>query len=188
MIAADHFRVVSPIHPNLRPWEVVPVRALCDSVYKVRGAFYGWWLTVVAALIMVIGTVPIFQGMPAWFVVLESNFGWSRSQLSLAFSLTRIEGSIMGPISGYLIDKLGPRRMVLIGLLVLGFGFLAFSRVNNLWQFYLAFIVMSSGAGLGTWLPMMTVLNNWFQRRRSMHGRSNLRGLAVMDGVTLRFS
>ncbi len=54
------------------------------------GIFYGWWLTGVAALVLVIGTVPIFQGMPAWFVVLEREFSWSRTQLSLAFSLTRV--------------------------------------------------------------------------------------------------
>lgn len=156
-----------------------PGRVLNGPIGRMRGMFYGWWLAGVAALIMVIGTVPIFQGMPAWFVVLESNFGWSRAQLSLAFSLTRVEGSIMGPISGYLIDRLGPRRMVLIGLLVLGGGFLAFSRVNNLWQFYLAFIIMSSGAGLGTWLPMMTVLNSWFIKRRSMAMALAMEGFAV---------
>ena len=156
-----------------------PIRVLTEPLGRVRGAFYGWWLAGIAALIMVIGTVPIFQGMPAWFVVLESNFGWSRAQLSLAFSLTRVEGSIMGPISGYLIDKLGPRRMVLIGLLVLGAGFLAFSRVNNIWQFYLAFMIMSSGAGLGTWLPMMTVLNSWFIKRRSMAMALAMEGFAV---------
>ena len=158
---------------------MVPVRVLTDCVGRVRGTFYGWWLAGIAALIMVIGTVPIFQGMPVWFVVLEKNFGWSSAQISLAFSLTRVEGSIMGPISGYLIDKLGPRRMVLIGLLVLGAGFLAFSRVSNLWQFYLAFIIMSSGAGLGTWLPMMTVLNNWFLRRRSTAMALAMEGFAV---------
>ena len=111
---------------------------------------------------MVIGTVPLFQGMTAWFVVLESHFGWSRTQLSIAFSLSRVEGSIMGPISGYLIDKLGSRRMVLIGLVIAGGGFVIMSQMQNIWHFYLAFIVMSMGVGLGTWMPMMTVLNNWF--------------------------
>ena len=158
---------------------MAPVRTLTVSIGKVRGLFYGWWLAGISALVMVIGTVPIFQGMPIWFVVLENRFGWGSAQISLAFSLTRVEGSIMGPISGYLIDKLGPRRMVLIGLLVLGAGFLAFSRVNNLWQFYLAFIIMSSGAGLGTWLPMMTVLNNWFLRRRSTAMALAMEGFAV---------
>ena len=116
---------------------------------------------------MVIGTVPLFQGMTAWFVVLESHFGWSRTQLSIAFSLSRVEGSIMGPISGYLIDKLGSRRMVLIGLVIAGGGFVIMSQMQNIWHFYLAFIVMSMGVGLGTWMPMMTVLNNWFARNRS---------------------
>jgi MFS family permease len=130
--------------------------------------FYGWWLSGVAALVMVLGTVPFFQGMPAWNVALENHFHWSRGQLALAFSLSRVEGSIMGPVGGYLTDKLGPRRMVLVGLLVLGGGFLLFSQVRQLWQFYLAFVVMSMGAGLGTWLPMMTALNNWFIQRRSI--------------------
>lgn len=146
--------------------------------------FYGWWLTGVAALVMVIGTVPLFSGMTAWFVVLESYFGWSRAQLSLAFSLTRVEGSVMGPISGYLIEKLGPRRMVFIGLLILGGGFLLFSQVQNLWQFYLAFIVMSMGAGLGTWLPMMTVLNNWFARRKTTAMAIAMEGFSI-GGVLL---
>ena len=129
--------------------------------------FYGWTLVGVAAFVMVIGTVPLFQGMTAWFVVLESHFGWTRTQLSIAFSLSRVEGSIMGPISGYLIDKLGSRRMVLIGLVIAGGGFVIMSQMQNIWHFYLAFIVMSMGVGLGTWMPMMTVLNNWFVRNRS---------------------
>jgi MFS family permease len=132
-----------------------------------RGIFYGWTLVGVAAFVMVIGTVPLFQGMTAWFVVLEREFAWSRTQLSIAFSLSRVEGSIMGPISGYLIDKLGSRRMVLIGLVIAGGGFVIMSRMTNIWHFYAAFVVMSMGVGLGTWMPMMTVLNNWFTRNRS---------------------
>ena len=146
--------------------------------------FYGWWLTGVAAFVMVIGTVPIFQGMTAWFVVLEREFGWSRAQLSLAFSLTRAEGTIMGPVAGYLVDKVGPRRMVLCGLPVMGIGFILFSQVNNLWQFYGAFVLASMGAGFGTWLPMMTVLNHWFQKRRAMAMSLAMEGFAL-GGVLL---
>ncbi len=144
-----------------------------------RGLFYGWTLVGVAAFVMVIGTVPLFQGMTAWFVVLESHFGWSRTQLSIAFSLSRVEGSIMGPISGYLIDKLGSRRMVLIGLVVAGGGFVIMSQMQNIWHFYVAFIVMSMGVGLGTWMPMMTVLNNWFVRNRSIAMALSMEGFLI---------
>ena len=159
-------------------------RVTSRSVRRIRGVFYGWWLAGVAALVMVIGTVPVFSAMPAWFVVLERNFGWSRAELSLAFSLTRVEGSIMGPVAGYLIDRLGPRRMVLIGMPILGGGFLLFSQIQNLWQFYFAFIVMSMGAGLGTWLPMMTALNNWFRSRRATAMAIAMEGFSV-GGVAL---
>jgi len=131
------------------------------------GVFYGWWLVGIAAIVMILSIVPFFHTMTAWFVVLERHFGWNRTQLSLAFSLSRVEGGILGPLEGLLIDRLGPRRMVIIGLTILGVGFLMFSRVQELWQFYAAFLTMSLGTGLGTWLPMMTVLNSWFVRRRA---------------------
>lgn len=131
------------------------------------GIFYGWWLVGIAAIVMILSVVPFFHSMTAWFVVLERQFGWNRTQLSLAFSLSRVEGGILGPLEGLLIDRLGSRRMVLIGLTIMAGGFLMFSRVQVLWHFYAAFLTMSLGMGLGTWLPMMTVLNGWFVRRRA---------------------
>ena len=125
---------------------------LMSRVRPRKGPFFGWWLVGLSGLVMALGIVPVFQGMTVWFVALERQFGWRRAQVAFAFSLTRAEGSITGPVGGYLIDKVGSRRMVLIGLLVLGGGFIFFSQVDNLWQFYLAFMIMSVGMSLGTWL------------------------------------
>ena len=135
---------------------------------RLKGVYYGWWLVAVTGVTMTVATVPLYHAMTVWSVALEAHFGWTRTQLGLALTLTRIEGGIMGPLEGYLTDKLGTRRMVLIGLLILGVGFLIFWRVDNLWMFYLAFIIMALGQGLGSWLPLMTGLNNWFIRRRAM--------------------
>ena len=132
------------------------------------GVFYGWWLVAISGFVMVIGSVPLFHAMSLWAVALEHQFGWSRTQLGLALTLTRVEGGIMGPIEGYLTDKVGTRRMVMIGMIIMGIGFLIFGRVNSLWMFYTAYIVMSMGMGLGSWVPMMTLLNHWFARRRAM--------------------
>ena len=57
--------------------------------------------------------------------------------------------------------------MVAIGLVIFAGGFVLFSRTDSLWMFYLAFVVVSLGAGLGSWLPANTALNNWFRLRRS---------------------
>ena len=135
--------------------------------FKFSNVFYGWWLVGVSGVVMTLATVPLYHAMALWAVALESSFGWSRTQIGFALTFTRIEGGFMGPFEGYLTDKLGPRRMILIGLLILSVGFLIFWQVNSLWMFYLAFIVMALGQGLGSWLPLMTALNNWFIRNRS---------------------
>ena len=116
---------------------------------------------------MVIATVPLFHAMAVWAVALELHFGWTRAQLGLALTLTRVESGLIGPLEGYLTDKIGPRKMVLIGLLILGGAWVFFSRTENLWMFYASYILMAVGQGLGSWIPLMTMLNKWFTRRRS---------------------
>ena len=116
---------------------------------------------------MVIATVPLFHAMAVWAVALELHFGWTRAQLGLALTLTRVESGLIGPLEGYLVDRVGTRWMVLIGLLILGGAWIFFSRAENLWMFYAAYILMAVGQGLGSWIPLMTMLNKWFTRRRS---------------------
>ena len=140
-----------------------------NPIRRVRGVFYGWWIVGTSALITAVCGVPFFMGMTAWFVVLREDYpSWSVGAIAWAFAFTRIEGGLMGPLEGFLIDRLGSRRMVLIGLLVLGSGFLLFSQIDSLWQLYIAFFVMSLGSGLGIWLPTMTAVNNWFVRHRGL--------------------
>ena len=116
---------------------------------------------------MVVATVPLFHAMAVWAVALELHFGWTRAQLGLALTLTRVESGLIGPLEGYLVDRVGTRWMVLIGLVILGGAWIFFSRAENLWMFYAAYILMAVGQGLGSWIPLMTMLNKWFTRRRS---------------------
>ena len=134
---------------------------------RIQGVYYGWWLAALGGFIMIITAVPVFHAMTVWAVALEAQFGWSRTQLGLALSLTRIEGSISGPIAGYLADRFGVRLLIFGGLLIMTAGFFLFSQVQNLWMFYLAFFILSLGQGQAGWLPVMTLLNHWFVRRRS---------------------
>ena len=139
-----------------------------SPVVRIRGVFYGWWLVGLSAFTMVVAGAPVIQGMSVWNPALKAHFGWTPGQLSVAFAFARgVEGGLMGPVEGLLVQRLGSRRMVLIGTLVLGVGFLLFSRIQELWQLYVSIVVMSVGASMGTWLPMMTALNNWFVRHRA---------------------
>ena len=160
-------------------------RALNYPLRQVSGVFYGWRLVGVAASIMAVCSVPVFQGMTAWFVVLHHHFPvWSRGQMSWAFALSRVEGGLMGPVEGLLVDRLGSRWMAFIGMSIVGFAFLIFSQIHELWHLYLAYLVMTLGASMGGWLPMMTMLNSWFIRRRSRAMAAAMEGY-LLGGVML---
>ena len=130
--------------------------------------FYGWWLVIITLFLNASTGSPTFGGVGIWVDSLESEFGWSRTQLSLAFSLGQLEGSIIGPLVGVLVDRVGPKNVVLVGVSIIGVGFLILSQTNTLWMFYLAYGVIMMGASGGGWLPMMTVINNWFDKKRSI--------------------
>ena len=133
-----------------------------------RGMFYGWKLAGLALLVIGLASGPVWSGVGVWVKALEMHFGWSRAQLTGAFSLAQLEGSIFGPLLGYLIDRLGPRRMVFIGLVITGLGFVLFSRTNNLLTFYVSYGLIMLGTAAGSWLPLMTVVNRWFIRKRGL--------------------
>ncbi len=133
-----------------------------------KRVFYGWVIVSLALVVNSLSSGPVWSGVGVWMKALELQFGWSRAQLSGAFSMAQLEGSIIGPLMGYLIDKLGSRRMVLIGMIITGLGFLLFSRTSNIFIFYLSYGLIMLGTAAGTWLPYMTVVNRWFVRKRGM--------------------
>ena len=130
--------------------------------------FYGWIIVGLAMTANAMSSGPVWSGVGVWVKALEVQFGWSRAQLAGAFSLAQLEGSIIGPFLGYLIDRLGPRKMVLMGFIVTGLGFLLFSRTNSIIIFYLSYGIIMLGTAAGTWLPFMSVVNRWFVRKRGI--------------------
>ena len=146
---------------------------------RMRGMFYGWFMAALGALIMALGIVPLFGSLPVWNPVLRNAFGWSAGQMSWAYAMSQVQGGFLGPVVGLLIDKLGLRRTVFIGLIMLGSGFVLFSQMQELWHLYVAFLIMSLGSSLSTWLPMMTVVNHWFIRRRAMAMALAMEGFAL---------
>ena len=146
-------------------------------VARTRGVFYGWWLVATSVALLTVLALSIFQGLGTFFVALERQFGWSRTTISGAFSFGRAQGALLGPFEGLLVDRFGPRRMLLVGFLVMGVGFLLLSRIQEVWQFYAAFIVVTLGSGIGGWLAIISLVNNWFIRRRALAMATAMSGI-----------
>jgi MFS family permease len=110
-----------------------------------------------------------FYGFSAFFVPLSEEFKWSRTALSGVFSLSRLEGGLLGPFEGHLADRFGPRKMMLVGVPLMGLGFVLLSRVNSLTSLYLVYVcAITLGAGLGFSTPVAACVANWFHRKRSL--------------------
>ena len=107
------------------------------------------------------------QAYGAYVVVLHNEFGWSRTLLSGASALREMEGGIVGPFQGWMVDRFGPRAVPRIGIVILAAGFFLFSRINSPITFYGAFLVMAVGASLMGYLTITTAVVQWFDRRRS---------------------
>ena len=147
------------------------------SLFPTGDIFYGWWIVGVAAFLLTLMSLTVFQGLGTILVALERQFGWSRTALSGAFSLARVEGAILGPVEGFLVDRVGTQKMVLIGYILMGLGFIWLGQVKTLWVFYASFMTITLGSGLGGWLAIIAMVNNWFTRKRSFAMASAMSGI-----------
>ncbi len=128
--------------------------------------FYGWWLVLLAGLVLVVATVPLYHAMPVWVLALERHFGWTRTELSIGLTFTRVLW-LATPVVGYLSDRFGPRPLVLTGLCILTIGTVLFGLTPNLPGYYAAILIMAVGSSLCGTIPLLVMLSRWFVRRRA---------------------
>lgn len=132
-----------------------------------RKIFYGWWIVLASAVMHFIGGGTFYYGFTVFFNPIRNAFGWTAAATSIAFTLQRLESGIMGPVAGFLVDRLGPRKLMLGGWTITGLGFLLMSRINSPWAFYGAFLVIATGMSFASGLVSNTAVANWFTRKRS---------------------
>ena len=128
--------------------------------------FYGWWIVAAATTASAIQSAVFNVGAQALVLPLERDLAATRTAITGAFSLSRLEGGVTGPIEGYLIHWIGPRRYMMGGWVFFGAGFMLLSMASNLYQFYGSFLLITLGQSIAGFLPIVTVLINWFFRWR----------------------
>ncbi len=106
-------------------------------------------------------------GMGLFFAELRAAFGWSAFATSGGFSLQRLQGGVLQPLSGFVVDRVGTRIMSFLGVLLVGVGFVLFSQVTRLWEYYAALFVISGGISVGVGTALNASVVNWFRRNRS---------------------
>lgn len=125
-----------------------------------------------------------WRGFAVFFDIIVDTFGWSRGAVGGAVSIQRLEGGMISPFIGTLINKYGTRKVMSFGVAVTGLSFILMSQIQTLWHFYLVIVLLTIGMSFGTFIVLVVTVSNWFSRNRAralgiLMATSGLGGLTV---------
>jgi len=127
------------------------------------------WIIVGFSFITLALVYAVWYSFSVFFVALLKEFGWSRSIGAGAFSLFIILSSMTGPFMGAVVDRFGPKRVIIMGSLILGAGLALCSSIQTWWQFYIFFSAITAmGLGATGWVPNITIIQHWFKEKRGL--------------------
>ena len=130
--------------------------------------FYGWRIVAAGVVINAIISGLFMQAYGSYVSVWRDSFGWSNTLLSGGYSAIQGTTGGVAPIQGWLTDKFGPRKILRIGLVLMGLGLIALSAVNSIGFFYVTLILIALGVSFGGFLSLMVAIVNWFEKRRAL--------------------
>lgn len=111
----------------------------------------------------------VWYSYSVFLVALLREFGWSRSLLAGAFSVFALVHGGLSPVLGWIGDRLGPRRLVIAGGLILGAALVGDGMISRPWHLYLTFgVLTATGVATAGWVPAVVLVQGWFPQRRGL--------------------
>jgi MFS family permease len=133
-----------------------------------KNAFYGWISLAGASLTAIVGGGIFFYAYGVFLPVMCAYFNWSRAALALGLSLGLLTFGLLSPVYGVLVDRFGSRASLMAGNLLLAMALAGMSLVKEVWHVYLFYSLAGIGGGLGGYIPVVTIANNWFKKKRPL--------------------
>ena len=129
-----------------------------------RQIHYGWVIVVVAAVMWMISSSIRFAGtVLVPHLQNPDTFGWSYGTIAFAFSLQWLVSGLLGPLMGWLGDRHGVRRTMVLGAFLFIAGMLLTGTMTHLWQFYLYFGILLGGSMAVFQVPLVSGVTVWFR-------------------------
>ena len=145
--------------------------------------FYGWAIVAAAFAVTLLGFGSAYT-FSAFLKPLEQEFGASRGEVSLVFSLAGFLYFALGIISGPLADRFGARLMAVLGMLLVGAGLVFAGLARTITEVYVAY-GLGVGIGVGcAYVPAVGAVQRWFVRRRGFASGLAVSGIGLGTLVT----
>jgi sugar phosphate permease len=123
--------------------------------------------TAFVALFCIVGLA--LWGLPFYYDFMVQQFGWTRAQVTSGNALSKlIVGPIFGFIAGWMVDRFGPRRLMVAGILMAGIALIGLGGISTLSMFYFFYFFNALGYVCGGPLPNQVLLSRWFDKSRGM--------------------
>lgn len=132
-----------------------------------RGFYYGWTLVLTLSVTETISWGVLYYSFSVFLLPMERDLGWSRSQLTGAFSLALLIAGIAGIPMGRWLDRHGPRVLMTAGSIVATILVLVWSQVSNLTVWYTLWIGIGIAMAATFYEPAFAMIAVWFRRKRS---------------------
>jgi MFS family permease len=129
--------------------------------------YFGWRVALAACLGVMGGFGSLFVYTFTVFVKpLGAQFGWNREAVSVGFAIAAMTVGMASPLIGRLIDRFGPRHIILPCMTVFGCGIASFALLRpGIWQFYLTCFVIGVVGNGAAHLAYARSISTWFERR-----------------------
>ncbi len=139
------------------------------TLHKKRGFFYGWVVLGTSFLVMAVIVGGVYYAFGIFLKPMITEFGWSRGMASIGYSIMSLVAGLGAPLYGAAIVRFGVKKVMLLGNTVLLIAILLLGVITQPWHLYLVWGVLCGvGIGSGAWLPAITLVNNWFIKKRAL--------------------
>ncbi len=124
------------------------------------------WIVVAGTFVNLAMVYGIWYSYSVLLVAILREFGWTRSTIAGAFSVFVIVHGLFSPFNGWLVGRVGPRRVILAGGCLMGLGVLLTAEATAWWHLYLTFGgVAAIGVASAGWVPSIVLVRKWFPDR-----------------------
>ena len=131
-----------------------------------RKLYYGWWITITFAITETVSWGIIFYAFSVFITTYEADFGWTRAQITGAFSLSLLMTAAFSYPVGWILDRYGPRLLMTAGSVLATVLIFTLSFVESLTMFYVVWAALGVTAAMVLYEPSFVVVARWFTHYR----------------------
>ncbi len=144
------------------------MRTITSLLLHRKQVFYGWWMLAGSVVAMALGSGVSFWSFGLYVGPLEDEFGWSRAEVSLGFSVSLFVSGLVGPFVGRWIDARGPRSAIVVGAVLTAATYVLLATTSELWQWYAYHSINAVFRQMMFFIPFQALVSRWFDRKRGI--------------------